>query len=973
FTPMHSEQVSAKFELNLVAQSTDKGLSFNLLYNTDLFAPDTIKAMGQHLSTLLRGIVADPNAKLADLPLLSEAQRHYQIDTLNPRKDEAFDQSCIHQRFANHANATPNAIALVMDFEAMTYQALDQQANQLAHYLIEKGVKPGAFVGIALGRSIKMVVAMLAVLKAGAAYVPIDTSYPQHRIDHMIDDSGLTVLLTEQDLDCLEGRPDTPPELPYFNNNQLAHLIYTSGTTGLPKGVMLTHKGTMGLVCRSYGALLNSDTVILQVAAVSFDAATVEIWSALLNGGKLVLLPPGPIDLVVLNTQVTEHQINTLFVTAGLFTLWSMDLPPTSPVKWLLTGGDVVSPAAVARTYQQFADIEVFCCYGPTENSVFTSVFPIPRDFDFSKPLSLGKGLAATHNYILSPEQKLLPLGAVGELYTGGQRLARGYLNLEQTTQQSFIADPFLPGQVMYKTGDYVRMLPDGNLEFAGRVDNQVKIRGFRVEVSEIESQLSQIGASGAVVIVCEDKSGDKHLVAYYTGGVDVDDIRQQLAARVPEFMVPSAFVLLDELPLTLNGKLDRKALPSADIDLGHFVKPQTPMAQRLAQIWAELLSVDVDKISDTADFFALGGHSLLCIRLISQISGQLNIQLGIHDVFNAPQLGQMALLLNASNCLQGRAEIEAAERELVLGEYYQLPMSFAQQRLWFIDQLSGSTQNHMSVALQIDGPFAEARAQAAFERIIERHEPLRTVFVEGVQRIRCEFEFTLASDEQSFDQPFDLAQDLMLRAAFIRQNPQQGILTITLHHIASDGWSMGLLFKEFVHHYQGLTPLPELSVQYADYALWQRNYLAGEVLEQQLGFWQQQLADMPQVHSLPLDFARPALTLYQGGKVSNTLEPAVTEQLIELAKAQKCTLFILIHATVSLVLSRHSNNPDIVLGTPTANRLQKAVDPLIGCFVNTLVLRTDCANNPSFVDILAQVKQTNLDAQDNQDVPFEH
>ncbi|MCJ8271603.1 MAG: condensation domain-containing protein, partial [Psychrosphaera sp.] len=607
----------------------------------------------------------------------------------------------------------------------------------------------------------------------------------------------------------------------------------------------------------------------------------------------------------------------------------------------------------------------------------------------------IGRPLAKATLYVLDDHAQLLPNGSCGELYIGGPGVAQGYINQPELTASVFIDNPFAQG-IIYKTGDLVRHLPNGNLEFVGRVDSQVKIRGYRIELGEIEHQLLQHQDVESAVVLAQDTPTGKQLIAYVKGGADISALKQHLGLTLPEYMVPSAFMSMNKWPLSANGKLNKKALPMPDTAqlVGAFVEPATTTELALANIFANLLKID--NISASAHFFESGGHSLLSVRLVSEVRALLNVELAIRDIFDCPVLADLATLIDSQSGKAIRSNVVALKRTS-----NQLPASFAQARLWFIDQMDGaSSQYNMPGSFRFSGLLEAKTVEQAFVRIIERHESLRTVFVnsnDGVQQLIGDgkaFKLTVIdltglgvdAQDRALQQfaasdaakPFDLACDLMLRCSFVRLAANQGALLFNMHHIASDGWSMGLLVSEFWRQVAAISadkpnPFAPLPIQYADYALWQKSYLEGDVLDGQLDYWTTQLAGLPAVHELPLDRERPKEQGFAGDRVTVKAGQDTLKGLQQLALANNATLFMVLHGAFSQLLSRHSNSEDIIVGVPMANRLQKELESVIGFFINTLVLRADCSNNPTFTDFLTDIRQVNLDAQANQDVPFEH
>ncbi|MCJ8271596.1 MAG: condensation domain-containing protein, partial [Psychrosphaera sp.] len=712
-----------------------------------------------------------------------------------------------------------------------------------------------------------------------------------------------------------------------------------------------------------------------------------------------------------LNNVIEHHQVNALWLTAGLFSEWSYSVPANSSLQYLLAGGDVLDPDAIKRVQQVLPTLTLINGYGPTENTTFstTYTFEQPHTLDI---VPIGKKLATDEAYILNSVAQLVPLGTVGELHVGGDGLARGYLNRPQLTAECFIDNPFYDAgkpnssKRLYKTGDLVRLLPDdetltqGNLAFVGRLDDQVKIRGFRIELGEVEAQLVQLDVVDSALVMVNSQL----LVGYIkpVSGQDNDMLVKRvidaLGVLLPAYMVPSFIIPVDQWPLTANGKVDRKALPQPDGSAlqGEYVAPHTETEQALVEIWAELLGIDAKTISATANFFELGGHSLLSMRLVAQIRSRCKVEVSVARLFDNSTLQALAVVIEQSSQAAKRPRLTAFKRDSD-----KLAVSFSQQRLWFIDSLQGGTPEYnMPMVFEVTGKLDITLLTAVFNTIIERHEVLRTVYVdeqgETLQHIRrmSDVDFAIKIQDLShlsddivetqikalvgadIATPFNLSSDLMLRVSLVKKKADSGVLIFNMHHISSDGWSMDVLIREFFVLYGAysqnqLSPLKPLAIQYADYAHWQREYLQGEVLETQLDYWDKQLDDLPIVHSLALDYARPAIKQHVGAVESRKLPANIAKGLLLVAKQHQLTPFMLLHGALSLLLSRHSNSEDIVVGTPIANRLEVALEPLIGFFVNTLVLRVD-THWEHLSDYFAHVRQVHLDAQSHQDVPFE-
>ncbi|MBL4659210.1 MAG: amino acid adenylation domain-containing protein [Alcanivoracaceae bacterium] len=1032
-SPGHTQQrkqINTKFELTLSAVESTQGLAFNFKYNSDLFEASFIKQLSASLQLLLQGIVTNPNRRLAEFEILDSDQQHYLLHTLNDTQLDYHRDQCIHQLFETQVSSSPDETALVFEEQQLSYQQLNEQANQLAHYLIDKGVKPETIVGLYAQRSVNMIVAILAILKTGAAYLPLDPNQPDNRLNYMLKDSQIAYLLSNLATDQLTikdiqvislGDVVNNKGLTFVHNpnittktSQLAYIIYTSGSTGQPKGVMVEHGNVLAyhasLLCQ--WQLLNGDNISawLWTASYAFDASVKGLLS--LCAGRGLVMPSEsqakrPEVIVAL---IQKHQIGIYNASPHLMelTLEYLEMGRTGTDKLhfpdLILGGEDIPQAILAKVlkYCKKHQRQALNAYGPTETTI-NSTFDL-----ITETLTIGRPIANTQTYVLNHDAQLQPFGTVGELYIGGAGLSRGYLHHQDLTAERFIKHPFIKNPKnqaarLYKTGDLVRYAADGRLIFMGRADEQVKIRGFRIELGEIEQQLSLIDYISAALVMLTGNKASQQLTAYIVlGDVNIESkeyinkIRQELAAHLPDYMLPSALILLDSLPLTANGKIDKNNLPLPDESLkNEYIAPYGATEEGLCAIWSELLKIPINTISTASNFFELGGHSLLSIRLVAQIRSRFNKEIAIHDIFESSQLSVLAEVISHSQ-LVARPRVTVLQRQ-----DHDLICSFAQQRLWFIDQMEeGSSHYNMPAAVRLHGDFKVAVAQRAFAQIINRHETLRTNFIDGdtgpLQVIHQQIEFCMtqidlsqqtgqqqeqaitAAIEEDAKRPFNLRKDLMLRASYLHISDGKGVLLFNMHHIASDGWSMGILINEFVKLYQANLegkpePLTPFSIQYADYAHWQRNWLKGQVLESQLAYWDRQLTDLPQVHNLPLDFERPAYQTYNGASYPFKVDGNNLQRLESIALENQVTLFMLLHAAFSILLSRYSNNTDIVIGTPVANRLQKELEGLIGFFVNTLVLRTDCSGHPSFTDFLQQVKTTNLNAQANQDVPFEH
>nr|CAC01604.1 peptide synthetase [Anabaena sp. 90] len=1029
-SPLVVESVTAKCDLTLAMENTGTGLIGVWEYNTDLFDTGTIERMTGHFVTLLEGIVANPLERISQLPLLTEVEQQQLLVEWNDTQVDYPQDKCIHQLFEEQCLRTPDAVAVVFENQQLTYHELNCRANQLAHYLRSHGVGADVLVGICVERSLEMIVGLLAIFKAGGAYVPLDPEYPQKRIQFMLKDSGTSVLLTQSFL--LDQLPIAEQQNPYqvicldqesFSSeltdnpnpqstpNNLAYVIYTSGSTGRPKGVMIEHQALVNLSlawCKTFQ--VQSQSRLLQFGSFSFDLSVAEIATTYVSGACLYL----PNIETLLPSQVlvdflADHKISHSFLSpSALSVLPQATLPD---LQYLSVGGEASSAELVERwgTGRRF-----FNAYGPTESTVAATIAICQPN---GRKPPIGRPIANAQIYILDEYLQLVPVGVPGELHIGGAGLARGYLNRPELTQEKFIPNPFdnskfkipyrnakdVQNSKLYKTGDLARYLPDGNIEYLGRIDNQVKIRGFRIELGEIEAVLSQLGdVQASCVIVREDITGDKRLVAYIVPQKEVTptvtELRQFLKAKLPEYMVPNAFVILESLPLTPNGKIDHRALPTPDLhsELKHkYVAPRTPVEEILAQIWAQVLKVEQVGIED--NFFTSGGHSLLATQLVSHIRNIFQVELPLRELFAAPTIAELMPLIQH---LQQQDLELTSPPILPRAENAELLLSFAQNRLWFLDQFEpNSALYNIPIALRLVGTLNQAALEQSLQEIIHRHEALRTnlITVDGQPRqiIQTATNWTLAVVDlkhlsttaqeiaaqqlvqQQALQPFDLEKQALVRATLVVLSVTEHLFLVCMHHIVSDGWSMGVFVQELATLYNAysigqpanLAPLP---IQYADFALWQRQWLAGDVLQNQLNYWQQQLKDAPALLSLPTDRPRPAVQTFAGAYHEFALSVELTQKLTKLSQEQGVTLFMMLLAAFDTLLYRYTEQSDILVGTPIANRNRSEIEGLIGFFVNTLVLRTDLSGNPSFAELLTRVRLMAMDAYAHQDLPFE-
>jgi amino acid adenylation domain-containing protein len=1013
---------AVKLDLSVTLRESGDDFSVCLVYDREIFDATTMARLAACYETLLAGALAEPGRRLSGLPLLTAAERQQLLREWNDTRSDAPLERTVHELFAEQVRRRPAAVAVSEDGESLTFAELNARANRLAHHLRALGVGPDVPVGVCLNRSAVAVAAVLAVLKAGGAYVPLDPSYPRERLAFLLEDTAAPVLVTaarhlaslpgaagrqrvvlDRDRESIEAQSAADPESG-AGPDSLAYVIYTSGSTGRPKGVAVSHRSVVRLVRRTNFANLSAGETWLQFAPIAFDASTLEIWGCLANGGRLVVFPSYTPSLEELGATIVRERVTSLWLTAGLFhQLVEGPLESLRGVRQLLAGGDVLSAPHVEKVLGRFPDLTLINGYGPTENTTFTCCHRMRGPLRLAGPVPIGRPIAGTRALLLDASFQLVPVGAAGELCAGGPGLARGYLNRPELTAERFVPDPAgeEPGARLYRTGDLARHLPDGSVEFLGRIDQQVKIRGFRIELGEIEAALCAHPEVREVVVVArEDVPGDKRLVAYVVLETpELPDLRSWLRQRLPDYMVPSAFVHLDELPLNPNGKVDRRALPAPEAGGGETggAAPRNPVEELLAGIWAEVLRIEPPGIGQS--FFELGGHSLLAIRVVARVREVCGVDLPLRALFDGPTVAALAEQVETARRGGARPQVPPI---LPLGRE-EAPASFAQERLWFLDRMEpGSPFYNIPAALRLAGDLNVPALARSLHEIRCRHTVLRAVFAVSpdgpVQKTlplpaamlpvvdlsdlanlasgaRQAEAARLAAEEAR--RPFDLETGPLLRTALLALSPCEHLLLLTLHHIVADGWSMGLLAQELSVLYGALVRgeeprLAELPVQYADHAAWQRGWLRGEALAEQLAGWRQRLAGAPALLELPTDRPRPPVMRFRGSHAPVAIGPRLSGALSGLGRERGATLFMTLAAGFAALLSRISGLSDLPLGTVVAGRDRPEQEGLIGLFVNTLVLRADLAGDPGFGEILARVRRVTLDAFAAQDVPFE-
>jgi amino acid adenylation domain-containing protein len=988
---------TAMFELALMFEETGGGLDGWLEYRTDLFDAATIERMSAHLQVLLRSFTAEPEQPVRRLALLTDAERHELLYGWNDTDQEIAHAATINGLFEAQVERTPDASALAWVGGTMTYRELNARANHLARRLQEAGIGPEALVGVCLERSAGLVVALLAALKAGGAYVPLDPTYPRERLAFILEDAKVALTLTDASSEHALPESDTPRwrtdgvnsattlDEPNVRGgasaDNLAYLIYTSGSTGVPKGVAIAHRSAAALLVWAHETF--GRAALAKVAActsVCFDLSIFELFAPLTCGGQTVLARDA---LAVLElAQANELTlINT--VPSAMKELLRLGLPGS--VRTINLAGEPLTAELADALYATRSVERVFDLYGPSEDTTY-STFALR---EMGGPATIGRPISNTQLYLLDDSIEPVPIGVVGEVYLGGRGLARGYFDRASLTAERFGPDPFgASGGRLYRTGDLARYLPDGRVQYLGRRDHQVKLRGFRIELGEIEVAVRrEVGVQECVVMAREGARGTS-LVGYVVPArIDPQQLRTQLQSTLPEYMIPAAFVMLDALPLTANGKLDRKALPAPEAVRSEraYIAPRTPLEALLSTIWCSVLRVERVGVND--NFLEIGGHSLLATQVVARVRSILRVELPVRALFESPTVARLAKEVE-----QRQSGPQTGERPLAsVPRTGELPVSFAESRLWFLDQYEPGTGTYnIPATYRLQGRLDAHALAAGITDLITRHESLRTRFVaedgKPLRVIDPPGAFTLGTVECPSETeltslvtrearlPFDLAAGPLFRATLVRVADEDHVLVLVMHHIVSDGWSMEVLTRELAALYGSQrarqpSALPELSVQYADFAVWER--AQSEALRPQLAYWKEQLAHLATL-DLPTDRPRPSLVSTAGASYEFELDEELAGALRKLSRGEGTTLFMTLLAAFNVLLSRYSGQSNIVVGTPIAHRTRVELESVVGFFVNTLVLRTDVSGDPTVHELVARVREQTLAAYANQDVPFE-
>ncbi|TKB58992.1 MAG: amino acid adenylation domain-containing protein [Nitrospira sp.] len=1017
------EVTAVGFDLVLMVVNKVQGLELALLYDATIFDQSTVSRMLGQLESLLGEFIKKPEARLGELSLLTSEERRHILAEWNRTNDPVPFSSGIHALIEAQVERTPEAIAVTCGDKSVSYRELNQRANRVATALQTLGVCADVPVGLCVERSVDGLVGLLGILKAGGGYVPLDPSFPDHRLRLMLDDAKVAMVVTQghlrRHLDGYGGQICDVETLCQstmkggeenlavpVSPDQLAYIMYTSGSTGRPKGVAVTHRNLVTSLRARLQYYPEPISRFLLTFSLAFDGSVTGIFWTLLRGGELVIPPEAahrdPAELAAL---IARHHISHVVWVPSLYhaVLGEALNTQLESLRIVITAGESLPLELVRRHYQFVPSATLYNEYGPTEATVWCSVYHTTRQ-ETGARVPIGKPIDCMQLYVLDAGLEPVPIGVPGELYVAGDCLARGYVNQPQLTQERFLTHPHVAGARLYRTGDRARHREDGNVEFLGRVDQQVKLRGYRIELGEVEYVLSNFpGVYQAAVLLRQDKPEQQRLVGYVTGlpelKVILDQVRSYAVARLPHYMVPSVILWVDVMPLTATGKINRSALPVPEETAGQAaakIAPRSQVEEALSELWKSVLGVPVAGIHD--NFFEHGGHSLLATQLVSRMREAFDVEISLRVLFERPTI--VGLAEEVTRVRRGEWKASAFPPIVRVPRDQPLPLSYSQQRMWLMYRLApeGTAYNIPFASRQM-GPLNKAALRSTIDAICSRHEAFRTTFAmtsEGPVQIISPFRpphwvevnlFSRLPDEhrrqeaarlveQEATQPFDLEKGPLVRFLLIEIGPEDHVLMLTMHHIIGDQWSFGVIGSEFAFFYnafcRGEVPSAKpISLQYADYAVWQRRCLTDEWLSTQSDYWQKQLVGLSKL-SLPTDYPRPVMQTFNGSHCMVELPASLIERLKQFSAEHNATVFMTLLACFQILLSRYSGQSDIAVGSPIANRTQSAVESIIGSFVNTLVLRTDLSGNPTFVEMLARVRDTALGAYANQDFPFD-
>ncbi|KIO65387.1 Long-chain-fatty-acid--CoA ligase [Caldibacillus thermoamylovorans] len=995
-----------------ISITPDECFEIKVLFDKEKFNFDKINLIISQFMGILREFIEKRNSDLSLIQVLTKDEQDQVLKKWNETQQPMPSNKTIFELFEEKVEETPDAIAINCDNELVTYRELNERANQVANYLIAEGVGVEDRVGLSVKRSVEMIVGILGIMKAGGCYVPLDPNYPLERLDYMIKDADISLIITQEHIGIVEKFPevkklyidrDADKLTQYSSSNivgrvseeNLAYIIYTSGSTGRPKGVMIEHRNVVNVIKYEIEMFdIHPDSRVYQFTSLNFDVSVSEIMTTLVGGATLYLNKGDSLYGYELIDYIKKHHVT--LVTLPISVLASLPYEDLDDLETIVVGGDTC-PQHLVKLWGRGR--KFINCYGPTEAAICSTMYFCDAESESAPPI--GRPVANTSLYILDHYQRPVPIGVAGELYIGGAGVGRGYINQDDLTSESFIPDPFNPqhGKLMYKTGDLVRYLPDGNIEFVSRIDNQVKVRGFRIELGEIESVLlNHSEVKDCVVIVREDSLGEKQLVAYVitvNGNGNKQEIRDYLLEQLPEYMIPAYIIEMTEFPLTPNGKIDKKALPIPQHTVKEEVAPKTSIEELVTIIWSDVLGVD--EIGSTDSFFEIGGHSLLATAAVSRLREAFGVDLSLRTLFEYTTVKELSMEIE--KLLAGENHNKLPELKKVPRDEI-IPLSYAQQRLWFFDKLTPqSALYNIPLGIKINGALQIEALERSVNRLIARHETLRTTIQEidgkasqviaPIQECVIEVEdFSSLTEEIKYErarsyaemvanQPFNLQEGPLLRVHLMKLAEKEYIVLFTMHHIISDGWSMEIFVEELFAFYQEEigeenADLSPLAIQYSDYAVWQREWLEDGLLEKQLMYWKEELTGKLPVLDLPTDYTRPPVQTYNGTVFAFEISESLKNKLEKLSKQQETTMFMTLLAAYQGFLARYTGQDDIIVGSPIANRNHPDIDGLIGFFVNTLPFRLKLTDEMNFNDILSEVRNKALNAYINQDIPFE-
>ncbi|MCK4257933.1 MAG: amino acid adenylation domain-containing protein [Halanaerobiales bacterium] len=995
----------AKFDLSLEIIENNGELDGHFEYSTKLFKRETIERLAWHYKNILQEILKTPEKKISKIEILSPKEKDlllYEFNQQNAQNEN--EAQTLNELFEMEVDKSPDKVALVFGDQQLTYSEFNQKVNQLAHILRKNGVQRESIVAIMVTYSIEMMIGIYGILKAGGAYLPIDPANPKERIQFILEDSNTEILLTQtfltekfdfskrviclDDKDIYQGNSENVENI--NSPNDLAYIIYTSGTTGKPKGSLITHFNVNG-VLKNLGVTIIAQDRFLHVSNYVFDASVLSLFGFILNGATLIIIPKESIvNLEKLTDIIIDEEVTVLVLSTGLFNIIvDHKLESLKNVRKISFGGESASFKHVKKAFDYLGPDHLINMYGPTECTVASTYYSINKlDTDFYT-IPIGKSISNTSIYILDKENNLQPIGISGELCIAGDGVGRGYLNRPELTEEKFVQNPFNLDQRMYRTGDLAKWLPDGNIEFIGRIDHQIKLRGYRIELSEIEKELlTHKMIKDAHLVVKKDLNEDKYICAYLVTEEDISQIelRNYLAKTLPEYMIPAYFITVEKFSLNAIGKIDLKALPEPDLTQNikdNYLAPTNETEEKLVTIWSEILGIEEIGVRD--NFFTLGGQSLKAMSLLSKITVVFNVEISFKEIFNHPTIEELAKLIQSVN-KKARLAIEKVE------ELESYPLSSAQKRMFILNQMdSKSIHYNMPAGLIMEGELDYELFEKALRGCIERHETLRTSFElidgETVQRIHKDVDFEINYQEGSiedidkifadFVQPFDLAIAPLFRAEFIKLNLKKHLFLLDLHHIIADGISMGILIKDFQELYtrakiQTNAKLPELKIQYKDFTIWQNNVFNSEMMKEQKEYWLEVFSGDIPILDFPIDYQRPSIKSFAGDSIKFVIDNELLSKLKEFASAHDATLYMVFFSAYNLLLSRYTHQQNIIVGTPIAGRTHPDFLDVIGLFINTLAIRIRVEQNQSLDELLSEVKTQTLSAFDNQDYPFE-